>query len=85
LCHKLLKKIFEYGTSLVENVLSCDQVAGVLDFVQGSFDVPVPRIKLVVGELALVVEHNDALQTVNFSRNALIDHHVTNLSLSPLQ
>jgi len=69
----------------VERVLSGDQVAGVFDFVQGGFDVPIPRIQFVVGELTFVVEHDNAFQTVNFCGNALINHHVTNLSLCPLQ
>lgn len=66
-------------------MLPSDQVAGVLDFVQGCLDVPVPRIQFVVGELTLVVENNDACHTVDFSRNAFIDHHVTNLSLCALE
>jgi len=69
----------------VKRVLSGDQVAGVFDFVQGGFDVPVPRIQFFVGELAFVVEHNNAFQTVDFGGNALINYHVTNLSLCPLQ
>jgi len=70
---------------LVERVLSGDQVAGVFDFVQGRFDVLVPRIQFVIGELPFVIEHHNAFQTVDFGGNAFVNHHVTNLSLCPLQ
>ena len=72
----------------MHDLLSVDQVAGLLDLVQHVTHIIVPLIQLLIGRLldgsaGSLLEHNNALHSVNLGLNArLFNYHVAQLTLS---
>jgi hypothetical protein len=69
----------------LRHLVPTDEMARRLNLVQGSLDVIVPRTQLIVRLLLLVIEYNDALESVNLSEDTFVHHHVADLLLSSLQ
>lgn len=59
-------------------------MASVFDFIKDIHNVSVPRAESIISVLLLVVEHNDALKSVDFSTDALAHDHVADFSLGTL-
>jgi len=70
--------------SLMDYLLSIDEVTGLLYGVQGRLKISIPRIKPFISELFTLVDGNNACKPVDFSTNPVIDHHVTKLILGTL-
>ena len=68
----------------MNDFLTVDQVAGVLDPVQRGANVVIPAAQLVIRELALPVESHDAFEPVDLCVETAIHHHVADLALSLL-
>jgi len=68
----------------VDDLLSVDKMASLLDFVQYGLDVVVPGIKCLVSELVALLEDNDTGEAVDFGQNTLVDNHVSNFVLCTL-
>ena len=77
--------LFDWQWSIhVNDLLSVNQVTCCLNLVKGSFQVLVPRIEFLVGELTMFVDGDDACETIDLGCNSAIDHHVAQLVLSSL-
>ena len=68
----------------MDNLLSIDEVTGLLYGVQGRLEISIPRIEPFISELFALIDGNNACKSVDFSTNPVIYHHVTELILGTL-
>ena len=70
--------------SLMDNLLSVNEMACLLNLVKRSLQVIVPRVQPLVGELLSLIDRHNACQPVNFRSDSAVDDHVSQLVFSAL-
>ena len=64
------------AASLMDDLLSVDEVAGLFDGVECRLQVRVPRVETLIRELLPLADRHDSCKAVNLGSNAAIDNHV---------
>ena len=68
----------------MDDLLTVNQVASLLNLVQCRLQVLVPRVELLISELFALINGDDAGQTIDLGSNAAINDHVSQFVLSAL-
>lgn len=68
----------------MNDLLSVDEMARVLNLVESGLQVVVPGVEFLVGELTVLVDGHDAFESVDLCFDPSIHHHVAKLILSSL-
>ena len=79
-----MSQVVQAEGSLVDNLLSVDQMASLLNRIEGRPEVAIPRVEPLVSELLALVNSDNACKPVDLGTNPAVNHHVAEFVLSAL-